>query len=495
MLEEKLKAHFNYSSFREGQREVIEDVLQGKDVFAMLPTGTGKSLCYLLPGYILTGTIVIVSPLLSLMQDQVQQIKMTGEKRVAALNSFLSPSEKQQVIQNISHYRFLFVSPEMLQSDYLLTILKRIEISLFVVDEAHCISQWGHEFRPDYLKLRDIRDQLGHPPCLALTATATAQIREDIINQLKLEKPSQHIYSVDRKNIAVIVKKCETTNEKIEELLTIVREYKHPGIIYVSSREWAEKLSEMISSENLCRAAYYHGGLVTEDRILIQHQFLNGELDVICCTNAFGMGINKSNVRYIVHFHFPSHINAYLQEIGRAGRDGAPSCSFVLYTEEDRFLPETFILQSYPSKKELSVVFSLIKEKSFRRSFNKRLEELGFQETIIRFLTNFLYELLEREEVDEATLLEWKEKLDSFIHKRKLLKSNDLMTMQHWLETNSCRRQAYLSIFDEVLNEPVKNCCDFCGVDFAMFKKYDTQLQHSDVFNWERDLKQLLHQT
>ncbi|HET6871655.1 MAG TPA: DEAD/DEAH box helicase, partial [Sporolactobacillaceae bacterium] len=237
MLEKWLKERWGFETFRPGQKEVIEDVVAGQDVFAMLPTGSGKTLCYLLSGMILGGLTLVVSPLLSLMEDQVRQIKLMGEKRVAALNSFLSPAEKRDVLTNLNGLRFLFTSPEMLQIPGVTHALKQNGVKLFVVDEAHCVSQWGYDFRPDYLKLSKIKEDLDSPPCLALTATADKRVQEDIIRQLGMPACQTHLYSVDRPNLTFQVETHGSLFSKYARLSELVKQLKGPGLVYFSSRE------------------------------------------------------------------------------------------------------------------------------------------------------------------------------------------------------------------------------------------------------------------
>jgi ATP-dependent DNA helicase RecQ (EC 3.6.1.-) len=274
-LENLLKAKTGFSSFKSGQKEIIEDVLARKDVIALLPTGGGKSLCYQLPGYVLEGAVLIVSPLLSLMEDQVQQLKASGEKSVIALNSFLSYSERERLLSlDLYSYKYIFISPEMLQVEKWVKKLQSLQIDLFVVDEAHCVSQWGHDFRTDYLKLGTVKESLGRPPSLALTATATRNVIHDIHSYLNMTSPALHINSVDRHNIAFKVEHLHNNQEKKERLLELVQTLRTPGIVYFSSRAKTEEICEYLQENGVARVAFYHAGIPQEQRILIQQQFL-----------------------------------------------------------------------------------------------------------------------------------------------------------------------------------------------------------------------------
>lgn len=488
---------FKLSSFREGQKEIITDVLNNQNVLAMLPTGSGKSLCYQLPAYILSGMTIVVSPLLSLMEDQVQQLKSQGLKEVVALNSFLNPKERERAFEHLHKQKIVYVSPEILQSKSLLRRLKKCEISLFVVDEAHCISQWGHEFRTDYLKLVEVRRELGDPPCLAITATATKEVQRDIVKMLELENYKAHLYSVDRPNIAIVIKKVAPfIDEKIEELVTLINNLKGPGIIYASTRNWTQELVSILISKGIDNIAYYHGGMNSEDRLLIQQQFINNELQLICCTSAFGMGINKPNIRYVIHFHFPLQLESYLQEIGRAGRDGENSIAITLYNEEESALQLSLLTRELPSQSQLKDVIQFLKRRENMECFNDYdiMEATGVTEIMWRFIRFHLeelgvlkehnYYLIKDDHFIETTIM-------NKVFKRIEYKKKKFVQFQQWLkETSKCRRELVLKEFEERLIKKPVNCCDVCSFVLENYFSMEMINKKSNL-SWQEELDQI----
>lgn len=489
-LEKQLKKYFGFDSFKSGQKEVITSILAGKHTLAMLPTGTGKSLCYQLPGYILNGTVIIVSPLLSLMQDQVEQMQRFGEKRVIALNSFLTVTEKKNALREIKKYTYIFISPEMLKSESILKMLRLLKISLFVIDEAHCISQWGYDFRPDYLKLGDIRQKLGSPLTLALTATATKQVRNDIISKLGLSDINKVESTVDRPNIALYIEKLNSSQEKQKRLVELVLSLQKPGIVYFSSKKTAEQITSLLKEHGIRKTNAYHGGMDQEQRILIQQQFLQGQLDVICATSAFGMGINKENIRFIIHYHTPMQMESFLQEIGRAGRDGKSSISIILYCSGDEQLPLQLIERELPAEQQIDWLFQKLKEDGRASWLDESLQIAGgFSEIQWRILEDFLL----KPDMNSADLEERKFQLKEYVSEQRKKKIDKLFNVTQWVHSDRCRRQYILNYFDEIPAEVTVNCCDICGVLLSSYELKDNKKpDEENLEDWKEYLAKIL---
>lgn len=347
-----LKEKFGFDSFKPGQAEVLEALTAGKNTLAMLPTGGGKSLIYQMMGNMRDGLVIIVTPLLSLMQDQVARLNYAGEPKVVALNSTLPQDARRTILRSLDQYKFLFVSPEMLGQTVVQSALCKVKINLLVVDEAHTIVSWGPDFRPDYLALPQVHKKLGQPQLLLLTATATPKMMTDITVPFGLPESDWFIYrqSVDRPNIYLHTETLANEGQKRERLADLVRQLQGPGIVYFSSRKLATSMADWLAENTGRRVAAYHAGLDTMSRYRIQQQFMLGQIDVIAATSAFGMGIDKDNVRYVIHYHLSNDLANYLQEIGRAGRDGEQSAAILLYVPGDENLQLNMIDGTIPNR-------------------------------------------------------------------------------------------------------------------------------------------------
>ena len=356
-----LRARFGFPDFRPGQERAVTAVLAGRDTLVVLPTGGGKSVCYQVPALLLPGITVVVSPLISLMKDQVDALTARGIP-ATFVNSTLSSGEVSERMARVSRgsVKMLYLAPERFDFGSAAERLEEVGVSLLAIDEAHCISEWGHDFRPSYLRVAQVRERLGWPPVVALTATATQHVRTDIVRQLRLENAETIITGFDRTNLRYHVIPTKTDADKDAALISVLREHAGVAIVYASTRRNVEKVTRTLDQARITALAY-HAGLDDAHRHDVQNAFMNGDVRAIVATNAFGMGIDKANVRVVVHHAMPGTLEAYYQEAGRAGRDGAQSEVFLLHAFPDRFTHEFFIKGAHPERSLIEKVFERVR--------------------------------------------------------------------------------------------------------------------------------------
>jgi len=479
-LKEVLEKVFHHSSFRPGQQEIIQSILGGNDTLVIKPTGGGKSLCYQLPSYFLEGLTLVISPLISLMEDQINEARKQGRRDVISFHSGYSSEEKEIILANLEQYKLLYISPEGLQNTYLQEKLKKRKVSLLVVDEAHCISQWGHDFRMEYLDLARLRSLFLDPPCLAVTATATPEVKKDIIQYLNLRNVQEFIESVDRPNIAIFVEKVDMEKQKDQKILEFLQQRQDAGMIYFSSRAKAEEFTFFLQSHGIQDVAFYHGGMSAEDRYIIQQQFLTGELKIICATNAFGMGVNKSNIRYVIHYHFPSYIESYVQEMGRCSRDGKPGLSYVFYQQGDEQIPYRFVEQEFLNQEQLHDLIQLFHFSSQRQeplALADIYPSVECSEQALHFILFHLerlklgvfHKVQQEIEINKSFQAEHVfSELSELVDRQKGRRRKKISDMYYWLNLSDgeCRRKFILQYFGEGNEAPMQPdvCCDLCGL-------------------------------
>ena len=426
-----LKKYFGYDSFLRGQKEIIESILKGQQIVAILPTGAGKSLCYQLPALISENFSIVISPLIALMKDQVDNLNKEDEV-AAFINSTMSFSETEEVFQKISFgkIKLLYLAPERLDNKKFADRINELNPNFLFVDEAHCISEWGHNFRPSYTKLREFIDYCSIKKVSAFTATATPEVVRDIREQLNFKEPEIFVKGFERENLHLNVLLNTKKNSKVLELLSSID---GPAIIYTSSRKKAEEVSEFLSLKGIS-CGYYHAGLNAIERRKIQEEFINDNIRVICATNAFGMGIDKKDIRLIIHYNMPGSIENYYQEIGRAGRDNEQSSVYLLYDEKDLHIQNYFISNSHPTKDLIQKIYvaindfnqvavgslpesELIIDTEYISKYTGTTVSRGLLHSSLKFLENagYLKQVSEFEKKDTIQLLMRKDKLEQFV--------------------------------------------------------------------------------
>jgi ATP-dependent DNA helicase RecQ len=477
-LRAALREHFGYESFNPGQVEVISRVMAGEDTLAILATGAGKSLCYQLPALLLPGTTIVVSPLIALMKDQLDMLAERGVTATVALNSTLSEDQEMAAVARIAsgQMKIVFVTPEKLEDDAFVSILQELEVPLFVVDEAHCISQWGHDFRPAYLNLGKVIGQLGHPTVLALTATATPAVREDILAQLGIPGVKPIVKGFDRPNLRYEVKRAESESGKLKILRELFQNghLDGTGIIYTATIKNALEVQKHLQDELSLPVAVYHSKLQKHDRTAVHELFMGEAIRAVVATNAFGLGIDKPNIRFVVHYDLPGSVEAYTQEAGRAGRDGDPSKCVLIYRMSDTRVQNYFLTGKYPDIEEVQKVFGTLEIfggtqeggvslTDLRKITQLPLTKLKVILALLKkggFIENSMrskYVLIEAALAQRDRVLN----LANYDTKKKYDQSKLAMMLQY-AETTGCRRRFILNYFGEDYAAETCGACDNC---------------------------------
>ena len=469
LLDSVLEEKFGLDTFRAKQLEVINALMTGKHTLALLPTGYGKSLCYQVPSQILPGTTLVVSPLIALMQDQLSGLRRRGIYNACSLNSSMSPYEQDEILAQVKsgEMKLVYVAPERFEQARFRNLLASIELSLVVIDEAHCISEWGHDFRLQYRNLSTYLSHFKGATILALTATATPQVQRDIVKTLAIPRMQIINADFDRPNLRLEVRSLSSAQEKEQLLLNLIEQTGGSSIVYTSSRKEAERIATLLVSKGV-PACFYHAGLDTAQRQRNQREFESGTRSVIVSTVAFGMGIDKPDIRLVLHFNMPPSLENYYQEAGRAGRDGDHALCYLLYQPKDLSTLKWLISKNYPSQDELHCIFFEIKKQGI---------------TPIR-----VQELTQKLQINEAallsglSLLKGLQLIDSTpdgkyfdrhsgaaadidmtaLHQRKQSELNRLQHMIDYATKTRCRRESILDYFGQSLR---KDCsgCDVCG--------------------------------
>jgi ATP-dependent DNA helicase RecQ len=465
------RERFGYDELRPGQLEAATALAEGHDVLVVMPTGAGKSAVYQVAALLLDGPTVVVSPLISLQLDQLAGLAEQDTPEAVAVNSAQRVSEIEHAWQALhaGDVEFIFLSPEQLANEEVVERLAAAGVSLLVVDEAHCVSAWGHDFRPDYLRIGDVLERLGRPTVAALTATASPPVREEIVEKLRMDDPRQVIRGFDRPNLELRVQRFADERGKRDAVVDRAVTLPSPGLVYTATRKDTERYAEALAERGL-RAAAYHAGRKAADRQDVHERFLAGELDVVVATSAFGMGIDKPDVRFVVHADVSDSVDSYYQEIGRAGRDGDPALALLLYRSEDLGL-RNFFASGGPDGDTLTKVAAAVRRHEGPVPAPELREELGLSHTRLTNAINLLEQAGPVEVTDDGELTYADDSVpvgaavyaaEEVAEARRRMDRSRVEMMRGYAETTGCRRQFLLGYFGEDLPEPCGNC-DTCA--------------------------------